>query len=136
MCVVFQETVQQESHSRKSWRAHPCIMATVNCNSSWRKWKEWCEPRHIHPFLSGVLDFLADQFEASRQCRSFNCYRSAVSSCLLPIDGFSVGQHPLVSRLLKSAFNLRPPQPKYSHTWEVHKMLDFLKSLGSNDKSS
>lgn len=35
---------------------------------------------------------------------------------------------------MKGPFNLRPPQPKYSHTWEVHKILDFLKSLGSNDK--
>ena len=90
-------------------------------------------PRDIQPFSSGIsggLGFLAVQFEAGRQSRSLNCYRSAISSCQLPINDFSVGQHPLVSRLL---FNLRPSQPKYSDTWEVHKMLDFLKSIGPND---
>ena len=95
--------------------------------------------QNVHPFSSGiseVLDFLADQFEAGMQHRSLNGYRSAISSCHLPVDGFSVGQHPLVSRLLKGVFNLRPPQPKYSHTWEVCKMLDHLKSLGPNDSFS
>lgn len=70
-----------------SWRHK----TNSNYNSSWRKWEEWCEPRDIHPFssdISGVLGFLADQFEAGRQYWSLNCYRSAISSCHLPIDGF------------------------------------------------
>ena len=116
-----------------SWQSK----TNANYNSSWRKWEEWCKPRDIHPFSSGisrVLGFLADQFEAGRQYQSLNCYRSAISSCHLPIDGFAVGQHPLVSGLLKGAGNLRPPQPKYSHAWEVDKVLDLLKTLGSNDR--
>ena len=78
----------------------------TNANS-WRKWEEWCEP------FTGLL---ADQFEAGRKCHSLNCYKSAVSSCHLPIDGFLVCQYPLVFRCLKGAINLHPSQPKYSST--------------------
>ena len=56
-----------------------------------------------------VLDFLAEQFERGLKYPSLNCYRSALSSALLPIDGFQVGSHALVARLLKGVFNLRPP---------------------------
>ena len=47
---------------------------------------------------------------------------------LSSVDGVVVGQHPLVSRLLKGAYNLRPPQPCYSLTWDVQSVLDTLKS--------
>ena len=112
-----------------SWRQK----TNSNYKSFWRKWEEWCRSRNVHPFSSGiseVLDFIADQFEAGRQYRSLNGYRSAISSCHLPVDWFAVGQHPLVSRLLKGVFNLHPAQQKYSHTWEVYKMLNHSKSLG------
>ena len=58
--------------------------------------------------------------------RSLNCYRSAISSVHLPVDGFQVGQHPLVTRLLKGVFNSRPPMPRYKDTWEVSKVLRYL----------
>ena len=28
---------------------------------------------------------------------------------------------------------MRPPEPKYSHTWSVSQVLDYIKSLGSNE---
>lgn len=50
------------------------------------------------------------------------------------IDGFDVGKHPLVSRLMKDVFNRRPPLPKYSMTWSVCTVLKYLKSLGQNSE--
>ena len=32
--------------------------------------------------------------------------------------------------------NLRPPQPRYTKTWDVNKVLSYLKSLGPNDSLS
>ena len=32
---------------------------------------------------------------------------------------YDVGQHPLVNRLLKGVFHLRPPQPQHTQTWDV-----------------
>ena len=115
-----------------SWRSK----ANSNYNSAWRKWEEWCKQKSMHPFsadVSSILGFLADQFEEGKQYRSLNCYRSALSSTHLPVEGFPVGQHPLVVRLLKGAYNQRPPQPKYCLTWDVSQMLLYLSNLGSND---
>ena len=47
-----------------------------------------------------------------------------------------MGQHPLVTRLLKGAFNDRPPLPKYTSTWDVQVVLDYLQSLGENESLS
>ena len=41
------------------------------------------------------------------------------------IDGYPVGQHPLV-QLLKGMFNMRPQKPRYTYTWDVTKYLDCL----------
>ena len=116
-----------------SWRPK----TNANYNSAWRKWEEWCNSHCVPTFSASVPDilgFLAHHFEQGKQFLTLNCYRSALSSCHLPIEGFPVGQHPLVSRLLKGAFNLRPPQPRYSSTWDVSTMLHHLLSFGPNDK--
>ena len=99
----------------------------------------WCSSSKSNPFaadLSKVLGFLAEQFQEGKQYRSLNCYRSAISSAHLPIDGFPVGKHPLVCRLLKGVFNLRPPLPRYDCTWDVTKVTSYLKDLGDNEQMS
>ena len=52
------------------------------------------------------------------------------------VDGVSIGQHPLVSRVLKGAFHSRPPLPRYSETWDVTKVLALLGAQDVNDRSS
>jgi len=44
-------------------------------------------------------------------------------------DRDSLGSHPLIARLLKGVYGLRPPTPTYSSTWNVSKVNDFLKTL-------
>ena len=48
------------------------------------------------------------------------------------VEGVPIGQHPLVTRLLKGVYNLRPPQPRYSDTWNVDMVIRHLQSLGNN----
>jgi hypothetical protein len=71
---------------------------------------------------------LALLFKEGCQHRSLNFYRLAISSVHKRIDRYAVGQHPLVSRVMKGAFDLHPPQPRYETTWDVS-VLDFLVSL-------
>ena len=118
-----------------SWRGK----TNTNYNSAWRKWSQWCSERNKNPISADIataLGFLADQFDKGKQYRSINCYRSAISSTHLPVQGFPLGQHPLVCRLLKGVFNSRPPQPRYKQTWEVAQVLKFLKEQGPNEKLS
>ena len=51
-------------------------------------------------------------------------------------DWYEVGQHPLVSSLLKGAFNQQPPKPRYEVTWDVTKALNYIDSLGESDSLS
>ena len=73
-----------------------------------RKWVDWCNKRHSDPVsgpISEVVNLLAHMFEEGYQYHSLNAYRSAISSVHEKADGYEVGQHPLVSRLLKGVFN-------------------------------
>ena len=81
--------------------------------------------------ISPQIDYVTD---SETKDRSLNVYRSAISSTSPQIDGVSVGQHPLIVRLMKGTFHLRPPNPKYGATWPVHKVVLFLKKLGSSAK--
>ena len=102
----------------------------VNYSSAWRKWCSYCGEHGIcstAPVLNDVLDYLGFLYDQGLKYRSINCARSALSSTLKPIDGFRVGQHPLVTRLLKGVFNSRPPLPKMCPHWSVCQVLAILK---------
>ena len=58
-----------------------------------------------------VFDFLAEQFEDfNKSYSTINSYRSALSSMLLPVDGYSVVEHRIIARLHKGMFHVRPPE--------------------------
>ena len=84
----------------------------------------------IRSSLSAILEFLTTEFLQGKQYRTINTYRSAISMTHGPIDGVVVGKHPLVCRLLKGVYNQRPPQPRYSFTWDVCVVLDYIRSWG------
>jgi hypothetical protein len=108
-------------------------------NSAWKKWHSWCLGRETDPFrpsLADLTDFLAHSFDEGLEYRTINTYRSALSGVLPPIDGFPVGQHPLVIRLLKGVLNLRPALPRYQRTWSVDVVLIYLRSLPRNEDLS
>ena len=107
--------------------------------SSWNRWCRWCSGRQIDPLSSSTSDiliFLTEVFNEGLAYRSLNVPRSAISSTHPKIDGFSVGQHAYVTRLLKGALNKRPPKPRYSHTWNVDVMIKYMISLGKNSTLS
>ncbi|CAB4011108.1 Hypothetical predicted protein [Paramuricea clavata] len=99
----------------------------------------WCDQRKINPLstsIESILEFLTGQYKEGKAYRSINVYRSALSAVLPLIDSWKVGSHPLVSQLLRGIFNLRLPQPKYSHTWKVSQLLGYIKSFGPNENLS
>ena len=108
-----------------SWRQK----SAQSYDSLCKKWISWCTERSLDPVsgpIEDVVNFLAHLHSQGYQYRSLNSYRSAIASMHAPVDGASIGQHPLVSRLLKGAFQSRPPLPRYSGTWDISKVPAFL----------
>ena len=105
-------------------------------DSHFKKWLCWCSARGSDPIsgpVSEVANFLAEFHEEGYQSSSLNVFRSAISSVHDKVDGDEVGKHPTITRLLKGAFHERPPLPRYTFTWDVNKVLQYLKSLGPSN---
>ena len=116
------------SYVLKSWRPG----TEKQYSAAWKCFCRWCDRKERNPLqadLGTVCDFLTEQFEDSKKSYStINSYRSALSPMLVPVDGYSVGEHPIIARLLKGMFHIRPPEPRYSFTWDVNVLLTFLES--------
>ena len=114
-----------------SWREK----SAKSYDSQFQRWLGWCRARGADPIscpIGEVINFLADLFTQGYQYRSINAFRSAISSVHDKVDGCDVGQHPLVNRLLKGVFHQRPPQPRYTQTWDVGLVTNYFKSKGEN----
>ena len=111
----------------------------VSYESSWRKFTGWCTTRQVSPFccdLKYVLEFLGDLFDEKLEYRTINNYRSALSAYHHPVDGMKVGQHPLVTSLMKGVSNERPPLPRYLYIWDVELVIEKMRSLPVNSELS
>ena len=86
--------------------------------------------------VTNVANFLAQLCTEGYQYSSINSYRSAISSVHEKVDGHNVGQHPLISRLLKGIFHDRPPLPRHTNTWNVETVLNYLEGLVENQSLS
>ena len=75
-------------------------------------------------------------FKDGLEYRSINVIRSAVSTTSASLEGSPIGQHPLVSQLMKGIYNSRPPRPRYTCTWDVDVVVIHLKGLGNNTSLS
>ena len=100
--------------------------------SAWKQFCRWCHKKSVNPFschLDSILLYLSYLYEKGLQYRTINSHRSAISMTHLPIDNVCFGVHPLVSRLMKAIFNIRPAVPKYFKTWDILVVLKYLISL-------
>jgi hypothetical protein len=58
--------------------------------------------------------------------RTINLHRSAISMTLAHIDGAPIGNHPLITRLVKGAFTRRPPPRKVASVWDPTPVMDIF----------
>ena len=104
----------------------------MNCMNKWRRDITMLPPSP--PLIRVVLCFLFRfRFEAGKEYRTINVYRSALSAILPKLDGFSVGQRLLVCQTMKGIFQSKPPLPRYCSSWDVSGVLEYIKSLGNNE---
>ena len=118
-----------------SWRRR----TEKSYSSAWGLWQGWCSKGYIDPLsasLSDIANFLSSEFENGKQYSTLNTYRSAISATHPPIEGYPVGQHPIICRLLQGMFNERPRKPRYQYVWDVGDVVEFLKSMAPNEALS
>lgn len=100
----------------------------------WLKWCRWCVRKHLDPITApvvNVINFLAENQERLGY-GALNTYRSAISLYHDRVDGLPIGSHPDIKSLMAGAFNLKPPKPRYTITWDVNKVLIFWFEAGPN----
>jgi len=103
--------------------------------SAWTTWRSWCNSWSANPMspsLSLVLQFLSDCYRDGKAYSTINIYRSMLSSTLDELEGHKIGQHPVVMRLMRGIYNSRPPAPRYTSTWNVETVLEYINNLGNN----
>ena len=101
------------------------------------KWRRYAHSRHIDtisPSISEAVKFLAHLYKLSLGYSAICVARSVLSSYLNIADVVDFGQHKMVNCFMKGVFELKPVLPKYSHSWNVDIVLNFLECYAPNDK--
>ena len=103
---------------------------------AWRKWTKWCRENGqaaLSDSLSTVLEFLTHLWEAGKSYSSINIHRSTLVSALYPTGEKGLSHNRTLSLFMRSIYNKRPPQPRYSSTWRVQQVLDLFTKWGENE---
>lgn len=96
------------------------------------RWKTFCCRRNLNPLnpsVTDIINFLSETFHRGVGFESINTARGALSALGVVVEGFRAGSHPLVSRFLRGAFNLRPTKPRYTEIWDVKPVLQEIRHM-------
>lgn len=112
----------------------PTILSSLSDNT-WKqyenclhKWWKFCLLQKYDPLvydINHILEFFVTIQESDVSYSSLNSHRAAIS-LILPTrqeDGA------ILQRFFKGAYNLKPPTPKYSCTWDTQLVLGHLEKL-------
>ena len=105
-----------------------------------QRWCEFCSSRNLNPFNATINDgaeFLTQYFLSSEcEYSVINTARSALSSIFPSENDLTFGKQPIIQRLLKGMFKERPTFSRYTVTYDVKPVFDFIKSLSCSDETS
>ena len=100
----------------------------------WKKWIIWCDQREInqiYPSENEVLDYLSDLAEKGRSYSVINSHKSAIGQTLASCGNNLFLSNTIFSRFMKGVFVIKPPRPKYTCTWDVSIVLNWLEKCFS-----
>lgn len=92
------------------------------------KYWSYCKSESLNFFdytLNNYLKFLVQEINKGSSYSVINTYRSALNLI------FSINNEDerVIKRFVKGAYNIKPPQPKYSSTWNIEPVLKYLETL-------
>lgn len=141
MLQIMRQHFENQGLSRRtvdiitaSWRASTCKQYQVYIT----QWRRFCHSRnlsYLQAKVETVLEFLSGLFhDKNLSYSAINTARSALSTFLILIDSNeTVKTHPLISRLMRGVFQLRPILPRYTEIWNISPVLNFLRKLSPAD---
>ena len=100
-----------------------------------KQWTDFTNQHNLGLFdtsVFNVLKFLSERFKAGAAYGTLNTYRSAISF----ISNNKIGESEEITRFMKGAIRLRPARPKYSFTWDVSIVLDYLEEIDTSSLKS
>ncbi len=133
MCVTF---ALWYARLPQSLCPHPLLMETIHAvQQLYLPRHTFCRGRHTNPLSPSVQqNIVLDFFTVLHQCNlgynTIKTVRSALSTFIM-YRGKPVGFHPLVTRVRKGVFALRPALPRSEVTWGVQRVLEYLRTLWS-----
>ena len=111
-----------------SWRQS----SSSRYDAVWACFKDFLHARGV-PLssvdLDVVADYLASLFSAGKAYRTITLHRSVLSSMFPPVGGFSLGTHPVLSRLVRGVFQQRPPSRRLFPSWDVASVFAVFSSM-------
>lgn len=93
---------------------------------------------YLNPPLEVGIEFLVSLHKEGLSYSTINAARSMMSQYIHiqgSTDEVDFGKHALTIKFMKGIFKLNPPKPKHVVTWDVKKVLDFLRSKNNNEIS-
>lgn len=126
---------QNASHILTSaWRP-----ATIRqYRSYWAQWHHFCGQRQTDPLsisLNDMIDFLTSLHNKGLSYSALNSARSTLVTLK------NISKSPLrdsdavvIQKLMKAFYNRNPSLPKYSSTWDVAQVLEYLATLHPHSK--
>ena len=91
-------------------------------------WHGFCSQRQIPPLSPSILDviaYLTSMYERGLQYSTIAAAKSVLSGVLHIPGVTSISTHPLIIRLLKGVFHVRPPKPRYEFIWDADLVLNY-----------
>ena len=121
-------------------KAYHCQGMLLRSYQLFGEWEQENGTIHMSNYLSSFvlkgtqipfklrIEFLTEYLKTGLGHRSVNSGPSALSSIIRRVCNVLFGKSPLVFRLLKGVFNIRPALPRYVTTWDIIKIFTFIKS--------
>ena len=114
---------------QESWCPGPRVKSDSLLRGGWHG---FCSQWQIHPLSPTILNVIAYLTTMYDRGFQYNTIAAATSilSGVLHIPGVtSISSHPLIIRLLKGMFHVRPPTPRYEFIWDTDLVLTYLQII-------
>ena len=98
----------------------------------WKRYVFWCFKWNVDPYSpseTDVVKFLTSMMRNKVSYSVLNTHKSMLINTLPYFDVTWINGSNLIPKLMRGYFNLNPTRPKVRTSWDVSKVLSFLRSL-------